>query len=304
MRQKRDITGIILTVSSAICFGALSLFVTLLSREGVGAWIQVGARLVASTVIFLVILLLFAPGALRIVTRRQFLLLLANGAVLLVAFTTFVLAIFLGTPAAKVVLIIYTYPIFVVLAASKILGEKITRKQRLAVLVGILGAAVVMKFWDVQGLLRPQPGDLVAIGNTVVYGALILLTRRCTSQEQIHPLALNFWSVIFALMWLVPGVIGVLAWQGTGGPLLTLPDDVGTGTLLNLLGLVVLGTVVPYGLMNAGLQRTEAGTASVLMLAEPVSVLAISAVFLHQPIDLWNIVGGAIILIAGFLAAR
>jgi DME family drug/metabolite transporter len=222
----------------------------------------------------------------------------------LAAFTTFSLAIYLGTPAAKVILIVYTNPVFVVLAASKLLGEKITRNRRLGVLVGILGAAVVMKFWNIQGLLHPQPGDLIAFANAIAYGSLMLLTRHCTTQERIHPLGLNFWSVVFAGMWLIPCALGVLAWNGAGGPLLSAPATVGTGTLLNLLGLAVLGTVVPYGLMNAGLQRIKAGTASILMLVEPVSVVTISAVFLHQPIDAWTLIGGVIILVAGFLAAK
>jgi drug/metabolite transporter (DMT)-like permease len=48
----------------------------------------------------------------------------------------------------------------------------------------------------------------------------------------------------------------------------------------------------------------EAATTSVLLLVEPLSVIVMAMIFLHQPLDVWHILGGTIILAAGVLVAK
>ena len=50
--------------------------------------------------------------------------------------------------------------------------------------------------------------------------------------------------------------------------------------------------------------RTEAGTASIILLSEPVAVFVLAFLLLGQPIDLWQILGGVLVLSAGVLVAR
>lgn len=303
MPKPRNFAGIALAVLSGVSFGTLPVFITWLSARGIGAWVQVAVRLSVSAAILGAALALTAPASLRIATWRRLRLLLANGALMLTAFTAYVLSISLGTPAAKAVLLVYLYPIFVALAGPKLLGETLTRRKLLSTALGVLGAAVTVGFWDVGSLGRVEPGDLLALLTGAAYGGVVILGRIGSTRERLSSPVLTFWSFVAALGWLLAGACVVVVWLGAPDLLLALPAETDPRMVRDLLGLAVFGTAVPYGLLFAALGRTEASTASVLMLVEPVSVFAMSAAFLHQPIRWWHLAGGAVILAAAALAS-
>lgn len=301
---RREWSGTALTVLSGISFGALPLFVTWLSRAGVGVWLQVFVRLLVSIAVFAVILLKVSPGNARPVSSRQWGFVALNGFLMVSAFTTYVLSISLGTPPAKAILLVYLYPVFVALLGSRLLGERLTWRRRLGIAAGVLGAAVMVEFWEVHSLGQIQPGDFFALGNSVVYAGVVVLGRRGSVREGIRPLALTMWSFVFGLGWLCLAGLAMKLANWGGAIFLGLPQTVTLRTVGDFLGIAIFGTAIPYSLMYAGLHRTEAAKASVLLLVEPISVIVMSALFLGQAIGFWQAVGGAIILSAAVLAAR
>jgi DME family drug/metabolite transporter len=303
MLRPRNLAGIALAVLSGFSFGTLPVFITWLSQRGIGAWVQVAARLSVSALILGAALALAAPASLRIGNRRRVGLLLTNGALMLTAFTAYVLSISLGTPAAKAVLLVYLYPIFVALAGPRLLGERLTRRRLASTALGVVGAAVIVGFWDVQALGRVQSGDLLALLTGIAYAGVVVLGRIGSTRERLPSPVLTFWSFVAALAWLLVGGLAVVATLGAPDLLLALPAETDPRMVRDLMGLAVFGTAVPYGLLFAALGRTEAGTASILMLVEPVSVFLMSAAFLHQPIRWWHLAGGAVILAAAALAS-
>ncbi len=303
MRRPRNLAGIALAVLSGVSFGTLPVFITWLSARGIGAWVQVAVRLSVSAAILGAALALMSPASLRVASRRRLGLLAVNGALMLTAFTAYVLSISLGTPAAKAILLVYLYPIFVALAGPRLLGETMTRSRLASTALGVVGAAVTVGFWDVQALGRVGPGDLLALGTGVAYAGVVILGRIGSTREGLSSPVLTFWSFVAALAWLLAGGLVVVAAVGAPDALLALPDRADPRMVRDLLGLAVFGTVAPYGLLFAALGRTEASTASILMLVEPVSVFLMSAAFLHQPIRWWHLAGGAVILAAAALAS-
>ncbi len=302
--ERRDWSGTALTVLAGVSFGALPLFVTWLSRAGVGVGLQVAVRLVVSIGVFAIILARVSPGNRRPVSPRQWTLVAFNGLLMVSAFTTYVLSIALGTPPAKAILLVYLYPVFVALIGSRALGERLTWRRGLGIAAGVAGAAVMVEFWTIRSLGQVRIGDFFALANSVVYAGVVVLGRRGSVREQMRPLALTMWSFIFGLGWLCLGGLAMKLMNWGGEVFLGLPKAVTLRTLGDFLGIAIFGTAVPYGLMYAGLSRTEATTASVLLLVEPISVIVLSMLFLGQPISLWQGVGGAVILCAALLASR
>ncbi len=301
---RREWSGTALTILSGVSFGALPLFVTWLSRAGVGVWLQVAVRLLVSIAVFAVILLKVAPGNARPISLRQWAFVAFNGFLMVAAFTTYVLSISLGTPPAKAILLVYLYPVFVALLGSRTLGERLTWRRRLGIATGVLGAAVMVEFWTIRSLGQIQPGDFLALGNSIVYAGVVVLGRRGSVREGIRPLALTMWSFVFGLGWLALAGLAMKSANWGGEVLLGLPQVVTLRTVGDFLGIAIFGTAIPYSLMYAGLHRTEATKASVLLLVEPISVIVMSALFLGQAMGLWQAVGGAIILGAAMLASR
>lgn len=301
---RREWSGAILTMMAGVSFGTLPLFVTWLNRAGAGVWLQVMVRLLVSIALFAFILLKVSPGNARPQTARQWAFVAINGLLMVSAFTTYVLSISLGTPPAKAILLVYLYPVFVALLGLRALGERLTWPRGLGILAGVVGAAVMVEFWNIGSLGQIQPGDFLALANSVVYAGVVVLGRRGSVRENIRPLALTMWSFVFGVGWLGLAGLGMRLTHWGTAIFLAVPQSVSLHLVADFLGIAIFGTAIPYGLMYAGLHRTEASAASVLLLVEPVSVIVMSMVFLRQPIGFWQGVGGAVILGAAMLAGR
>jgi drug/metabolite transporter (DMT)-like permease len=68
--------------------------------------------------------------------------------------------------------------------------------------------------------------------------------------------------------------------------------------------LIVMGTIVPYVLMGTGQRVTDAQTASMIYILEPVFAMMIALLFFGEiPVEM-KFVGGAIIILAQFIGIR
>lgn len=61
--------------------------------------------------------------------------------------------------------------------------------------------------------------------------------------------------------------------------------------------MALLSTVIPAFLLNAGIRRIGARTASMIGAVGPVSTIALAAVFLHEPVSVAQLFGAALVLI-------
>jgi len=304
MRQSTKASGPAILMATGAAYATIPLYVSLLDRQGVGAWAQLTARLTLSVVLFVPLLWVFSRDSLGISSRRNWALAVLNGLLMLVGFGTYIFSITMGTPPQKAVLLMYLYPIYVALGASLLLGEHLTRRKLICMALAVIGLGLVLQVWDIQGLGDFEPGDLLAAFNGLIAAALVLAGRWSGVRESTKPITLTFWSLVFALAWLIILGLVVLAWLGPDALLAQAPGSISPQALVYMVGLALSGTVLPYALMYVGLERTEAGAGSLAMLSEPVCVFAFSFFFLGQPIGWWQIIGGGLILSAGALVAQ
>ena len=96
---------------------------------------------------------------------------------------------------------LYTYPLFVSMLAIPFLGEKIGKWRLIALLVGALGAALILDFFN-KDFSRLQ---LFPIAAGFFYACNIMVLRRYCRHESI--LALTFFT---ALAFFLSGVAGIL----------------------------------------------------------------------------------------------
>lgn len=302
------VSGIIMVVSASIFYGTIPIFSSLLSREGVGVWIQVGARLGITALIFGLIGIGF-KGQMRLMSllpsRRNLRFALLNGAFVMGAFVTYIAAVARSTPT-KVVLISYLYPLFVLILARIFLREPLTASRIGALLLGVVGIAITVEVWTaVKDLRTLSTGDLLALLNAVTTSGAVLIGRWWRSREETPALNVTFWTVLGGFFWLL--VLALLDTILNGGAEITRQivfPSTGLQAVLLLSALAVLGTAVPYFLFYTGLGRVPSSAASILMLPEVISVFVFSAIFLGQGIALPQLVGGAVILTAGALTTR
>lgn len=150
-----------------------------------------------------------------------------------------------------------TDPLFIAALAALFLGERLSARQWTGVLVGLVGAGVVV--WE--GPLWPVTlsGDaLIVLGGAVVWSiGTIAVAQRVRAQAD--PLALAAWQM------LVGGVVLIGAGLVVEGAPAADPQALGLAALT-----AVVGAALPLGLFYLALVRAPAGEVSAWFFLVPV----------------------------------
>ena len=193
----------------------------------------------------------------------------------------------------RVVLLFYLMPLWAILLARLILGEKLTALAGLRLLLALGGAAIVL---TPPGGGLPWPSglaDFLGLAGGFAFALNNVMLRR-EAGRGAHARALAMFSggvIVAGIAATTMAGVGFIAWPSLAGPLWLLP----------LAGMAVL-----FFLSNISLQygaaRLPANVTAVVMLFE-VPVAAASALWLGGgSLDLQTSLGGLCILAAAMLA--
>lgn len=108
-------------------------------------------------------------------------------------------------PLAQVVAIEFTMPIWTVLLAAAFLGERIHTGKVLAVVLGVIGVAMIVR----PGGSDHATGQLIALASAVGFAVAMTMTKSLTRTENV--VGIIFWMLLIqGLIGLVPAI---LSWQ-------------------------------------------------------------------------------------------
>jgi drug/metabolite transporter (DMT)-like permease len=272
-------------VLSALSFGTLPIFGKLAYRSGVNVQSLLALRfLVAGLVLTGVVLLRRRklPG------RYPMLGLVGLGALGYLGQSAAYFNSLRYVPAAVTSILLYTYPAIVTLLSVPIYGSRLGRARVAALVLALLGSALVA---SPSGGLRWE-GVVLGLLSAVIYSAYILTGKRV--MEDVDPVtAVTVISLSAGFSYLVFTV-------GTGT--LTLPRD--ARGWLAVLGLAIIATVIGAGAFLAGLRRTDPGRASLISTLEPVSTILLAALIFGETLAGGQLVGAALVLAAVVLVSR
>lgn len=204
---------------------------------------------------------------------------------------------------ALVLVIEYLAPLLVAGWAVLVMREHVPRAVwwlTVAALVG-LGLALGVggdTLESVSGI-----GALAALGGAVAYAYYALHAERLMRGRPavaVVALGMGFGAVFWAV---------AAPWWSF--PTDALTSEVALGSRLDatipawlaLILIVVMGTVVPFSLMLAGMRRVRATGATVTAMLEPVVAGAVAWLWLDQRLTALQVAGGAIVIVA-VLAAQ
>lgn len=181
-----------------------------------------------------------------------------------------------ATTAANAIFIQDTAPLWVLLLGPRLLGERPTRGELLAVPVFVGGLALF--FLDRLGPGQ-LAGNLLALASGVSFALSILGLRGVEDRA-----AVLLWGNAMAALVTLPFV-------ALGGSLAPTAQDL---AILLFLGVFQLG--VAYALFSRGLEGTPAVEASLLVLLEPVLNPVWAYLVAAERPGPWALTGGAVVL--------
>jgi drug/metabolite transporter (DMT)-like permease len=196
------------------------------------------------------------------------------------------LALVEGGPG-KTSVLIFTMPIWVLLIAWPVLGERVRGKQWLAAISTLTGLVLIISPWDMQASLR---SEFFAVMGALSWGIGTVLVKRLRRHRQVDLLSLTAWQMLIGAMPLVlmAGLIHERAtdWSAIYAGILAFVSVISTG-----LGWWLWITI---------LDRVPAWEASLSILGVPVVAIVSSRLIMSEQFAVSEMVG--ILLIGSGLA--
>jgi drug/metabolite transporter (DMT)-like permease len=275
--------GMILIVVSAAAFGTLAIIGRYAYAAGMDVLTLLFLRFSLSAGVMVILLAARREQLPRGMTLLQ---LVAMGAIGYVgqAFSYFTAIKYAS--AGLVALLLYLYPVFVMILSAVFLHEAITRWKLAALGLALVGLALTVGPAGGQWL-----GVMWALLASVIYSLYIMVANRVVKEGS----AIQSSTVILA----AAGVVSGLLMVSTGPHLPT----TGAGWAA-VAAIVLVATVIPIVTFLAGLQRIGPTNAAMLSVLEPLVTVLLAALLLGETLRLMTLLGGGLILAAVLLLAR
>lgn len=250
----------------------------------------------------LIFFLLFQPALLK-GARLHLPYLTAYGLVLAVFNALWTLSVALSGAAVATVLV-YSSAAFTALLGWLILKEDLGLAKIVAVVLSLVGCALVANALDASLWAQNALGILTGLLSGLCY-AVYSLMGRSASQCGLNPWTTLFYIFGFAAIFILIANLGIGRFLPGGAvhtsELLWLGNSLsGWGVLLTL---ALIPTLFGYGLYNVSLKHLPSSVANLIMTSEPVFT-AIVAYFMFEEMLTPIQIIGAVLILSGVVIIR
>ena len=227
---------------------------------------------------------LFAAVTVLILTRRKGLRINGFGIVATIIYSTLLILFVWATKhttAANAIFLQYTAPIYILLFAPFVIGEKFHVRDLLTVIFCIAGMSL---FFVGKLELSDYQGNLAALASGIFLGLYIMLLRHPRAAEMNPVITVIYGNFLLALVTLPSGIAAI--------PTMTALDWVA----VTFLGIFQIG--ISYILFIKGVTSgTRPLDASIIGFIEPLLNPVWVFLFIGERPSSWALLGGAIIII-------
>lgn len=271
-------TTLTLTVSMLI-FGTIGVFVRHIALPSGEIALY---RAVLATVLLAGYLIVTRQGFHIGAVRRELPVLLLSGAAM-GANWILLFEAYRYTTISVATLSYYFAPVIVMALSPLLFRERLTAKRLVCFILCTVGLVLVIGVTDL-GATKPK-GVFFGLGAAVLYATVILLNKTIKGVSGIQR---TFWQFIAATAVLIPYVLC------TGGITVGGLDFSGWGALVTV-GIVHTG--ITYCLYFSSLKNLPGHKIALLSYLDPLTAVVLSLTVLAEPVTLWQLVGGGMILI-------
>ena len=178
----------------------------------------------------------------------------------------------------------YFAPVLVTAACPFLFKEKLTGKQILCFIMSTAGIVLITGVGDFSSGNSNIIGILFGLSAAVLYASVVLINKFIRNVDGIHRTFLQF---IAAVIVLTPYVLS------TSGVSLHNMNPIGWVSLL-IVGLIHTG--ITYCMYFTALKDVPGQKAAILSYIDPLVAVFVSVTLLNEPMTLWQVIGGLMIL--------
>ena len=275
--------GFFFVVLATICWSTSGIFINFISSGsqltpvGLAFW-----RDLATFAVLAGALAAFKPTLLKI-KRADIPWLAAMGALSIASFHVLWNTSVLMNGVSISTVIQCNAPVFVTLMAWIIWGEPLSPVKILAILLAFIGIVLISRLDQLSGMEITLLGLVIALGSAILYGSFSLFGKKLAGSY-------STWTILtyvfgFAALALAPFQF----FQPNPLP----ANQLAMGSFI---GLVLLTTVLGFGLYTNGLRRLQASVASITSNSEVAFAAILSYLLLGERLDGWQILGALLVV--------
>jgi drug/metabolite transporter (DMT)-like permease len=282
--------GYLFVIAAALLWAASGTASKFLFANGITPLELVQIR-AAGSAVFLATWLAMRNASLLKIARRDFAYFILLGALLAVTQFTYLFAIN-TTLVAVAILLQYQAPVIVALYMLTVLRERLARTTIVAIVCSITGCYLAVGAYNVDMISMNRVGIISGVCSAVTFA---LYTVKSEQGLRRYPP----WTVL-----LYAFLVAAIIWNVVYPPFHAFTREHPLLTWWWIFFVTLFGTILPFGCYNLGIQRIRPAHASVTATLEPIVAAIISFMFLGEVLELWQIIGGVLVVISIVILQR
>lgn len=203
IRSNRNLLGIVALCGGVMFFSVQDAIVKSISHD-YAVTFAMATRCVVSLPLLLV-MVHFECGLKKLLSKRFWLLIL-RGLILLVAYTTYYMAL-PALPLAEAIALFFAAPLIVTILSVPLLGETVSAQSWAAVALGFIGVMIILQ----PGTALFEPAALLSLASAATYALSMIIARKVGVSEPATVMAFyqNGIYLVSAIF-----IAGLFAWLG------------------------------------------------------------------------------------------
>lgn len=276
-------------ILAGISWGAVGIFIRKLTQWGMDNYTILATRGLIASIILLSTFLIFNKSLLKIKLKDSWLFFCSGFFGMLALNLGYNTAINELTLSFAAVLLCLA-PMFVIIFSFLFLGEKITAKKLICLILAIAGCICTSGIIEnYSNITISANGIFNGLFAAISYATYLGLSKKAI-QKGYNALTITFYSIVVMTV----SLIFFADWNITGRIILNAPIQ---NTLFMILH-ALLASVCPYLLHTYSLKYIETGKAAILAESEPISAMFFGIIFFAEVPTFIGITGLILILIS------
>ena len=233
----------------------------------------------------ILMVLIIIPQLKTLRNLRKQLLVAFGGGVFYYGISTllyFYASLYIGSGLSMV--IFFTYPVIIMVFNYFFYGQLIPKVYYLAIVIILLGMMLMI---DMEKVGLDLIGISLGLASSFFYACYIISSKKNSMPPNLSTLMVCLGCMTTSL---------IVSYFDDS---LALPQD--NEAWINLLGIGVIATVIPIGLMLYSLKYISSERASILSVLEPVFVVIFGVILLGETLHPWHAVGVVFVLLGAMI---